>query len=85
MYYPERKSSTSNQPATTTNVVALPTAQPEARYNALTASTEPLTTSSAPIAPRPSVKPVYGLCGHVARSENHTCGSWSCIQQYCGW
>lgn len=25
---------------------------------------------------------VYGTCGHIAKSENHTCGAWSCIQQY---
>lgn len=32
--------------------------------------------------PRPSVKPVYGLCGHIARSENRTCGAYTCTQMY---
>lgn len=27
---------------------------------------------------------VYGSCGHVARSEQHTCGAPNCIQIY-GW
>jgi len=34
--------------------------------------------------PRPQVQPVYGICGHIARSERHTCGSYNCTQQY-GW
>jgi hypothetical protein len=73
---------TSNQPLTHNHVVP---AQPqEYPCSATTDTAEPLTETQAPITPRPQVKPVYGLCRHIARSENHTCGSWSCIQQY-GW
>lgn len=31
---------------------------------------------------RPPVAPVYGVCGHIARSAEHTCGAWSCTQMY---
>lgn len=31
---------------------------------------------------RPQVKAVYGTCGHIARSEDHTCGAWRCTQMY---
>ena len=53
-------------------------------YNVLRDARKPLTAEQAPMTPRPSVKPVYGLCGHVARSERHTCGAHRCIQQW-GW
>lgn len=33
---------------------------------------------------RAEVKPVYALCGHIGRSEKHTCGAWTCLQMY-GW
>lgn len=33
---------------------------------------------------RPSVPATYGVCGHVSRSTEHTCGSPFCIDQY-GW
>ena len=31
---------------------------------------------------RPKDKPVYALCGHIGRSEKHTCGAWNCLQMY---
>lgn len=31
---------------------------------------------------RPVVKPVYGTCGHIARSEQHTCGAYFCVQMF---
>jgi hypothetical protein len=31
---------------------------------------------------RPQVKPVVALCGHIGRSEAHTCGAYRCTQNY---
>lgn len=31
---------------------------------------------------RPPVAPVYGVCGHVARSAEHTCGAYRCTEIY---
>lgn len=31
---------------------------------------------------RPYTPAVYGTCSHVARSTEHTCGSYYCVEQY---
>lgn len=56
-------------------------------------ATEQATQQAAPITiihpqpsptSRPVVEPVHGICGHIARSPRHTCGAWSCTQNW-GW
>jgi hypothetical protein len=35
---------------------------------------------------RPQATPMYGICGHIARSRSHTCGSYNCEKIYgYGW
>jgi hypothetical protein len=61
-----------NQVPSTSPVVTKPT-----NYTTQTNSTPSPTA-------RPQVEPVYGICGHIARSPRHTCGAWFCLQMW-GW
>ena len=60
------------------------TQRQEGLSNAVRSPRTGLAEQTVPTTPRPQTKPVYGLCRHVARSEDHTCGAHRCIQQY-GW
>jgi len=51
---------------------------------ATTQPTTPITKPQPSPSARPAVQPVYGICGHIARSSQHTCGAWSCLQMW-GW
>lgn len=39
-------------------------------------------TDERPITPQPT----HGICGHIAKSDTHTCGNFYCIRNYgYGW
>jgi hypothetical protein len=51
----------------------------------LTHFTHPTQTTSQPRVSKPlPVLPVYGTCGHIAKSAYHTCGNPRCVDMF-GW